>query len=540
MKRLIYSLIVIFVVGACVPEPTEPLYYELEAPSGNIKVEIVIDSTISLSIMDSSRVIVDMQEIYMEMDDGRAFGLAENGMLPLKDVNTSSVDRVMKTPFSRNSSALVKYNGVDFVFKGYGLRIRAYDSGVAYRFFTKSHSRFGVISENADFVVRDADLSSMEDTLVPAPLIVKSNDRNILISDNDIERYPKMYLLREGGHLKGSFVPILAGNSRVLAYGNGPCEFPWRVIGYSNDKSLLSDDLMYLLGDDPIIRRTDWIKPGKALAVSGDSLLCEAVDFASEYGIEYVVTGSCADIEEDIRYAERLGVGMIIHKKADELGENLERAFRRYASMGIKGLRLDFDRSDDFLSVKRINSICEHAAQAGLILDLRGVNYPGLNRKYPNVLNSVGSDTVGRSRIHYVTDAGRMAGYIVFDSPLPEIHYDNSGMDSLYADFMSSLPVTFDRVLPLDAVRDETVVISRKKGKSWYVAGKNAGAPSDYTLDFGRIIVPGESYSVTMLADSVGGTGYMIKEGIVDAFDKIDIPMASDGGFAIKLEPVQF
>ena len=107
MKRLIYSLIVIFVVGGCVPEPTEPLYYELEAPGGNIKVEIVIDSTISLSIMDSSRVIVDMQEIYMEMEDGRAFGLAENGMLPLKDVNTSSVDRVMKTPFSRNSSALV-------------------------------------------------------------------------------------------------------------------------------------------------------------------------------------------------------------------------------------------------------------------------------------------------------------------------------------------------------------------------------------------------------------------------------------------------
>ena len=273
LKNLICPLLPVSMLAstlaACVPEPTEPLYYEIQSPDGVLKVEITIDSTISLQINDTSGTVADIPDIYVRLRDGRAFGLPDedgSGMLPLKDVNSVSVDRVVKAPFHRNSTALMKYNGADFVFKGYGLRLRVFNDGVAYRFFTKK-SRFGIISENAVFAVPGAELlcgmsSEPEaDSSMGSPLFVRAGNRNILIGDGDIGSYPRMSFVCDGKDFRGVFPSILAGSGKVMAYSVKACELPWRIIGYVSDKSLLSSDLNYLLGGKSEIRRTDWIRP---------------------------------------------------------------------------------------------------------------------------------------------------------------------------------------------------------------------------------------------------------------------------------------
>lgn len=314
LKNLICLLLPLSMLAACVPEPTEPLYYEIQSPDGVLKVEITIDSTISLQIDDTSGTVVDIPDIYVRLRDGRAFGLPdedESGMLPLKDVNSVSVDRVVKAPFHRNSTALMKYNGADFVFKGYGLRIRVFNDGVAYRFFTKK-SRFGIISENAVFAVSGAEMlcgmSSEADSSTGSPLFVRAGNRNILIGDGDIGSYPRMSFICDGEDFRGVFPSILAGSGKVMAYSVKACELPWRVIGYVNDRSLLSSDLNYLLGGKSEIRRTDWIRPGKSLVPSSDTVLLQTIDMAAKYGFEYVTADAAAgNLEYAIAHADSAG-----------------------------------------------------------------------------------------------------------------------------------------------------------------------------------------------------------------------------------------
>lgn len=583
LKNLICLLLPVSMLAsmlaACVSEPTEPLYYEIQSPDGVLKVEITIDSTISLQINDTSGTVADIPDIYVRLSDGRAFGLPDedgSGMLPLKDVNSVSVDRVVKAPFHRNSTALMKYNGADFVFKGYGLRLRVFNDGVAYRFFTKK-SRFGIISENAVFAVPGAELpcgmsSEPEaDSSMGSPLFVRAGNRNILIGDGDIGSYPRMSFVCDGKDFRGVFPSILAGSGKVMAYSVKACELPWRIIGYADDRSLLSSDLNYLLGGKSEIRRTDWIRPGKSLVPSSDTVLLQTIDMAAKYGFEYVTAdAAAANLDCAIAHADSVGVGIILHlhRKADYEGCNPERIFRKYASMGIKGVKLDFRGAADFLSSQKLEAICSAAADAGLVLDLQGVVSPGLNRKYPNVLNcgslpdvpdrNVSKSQAARRQLggdnlaamwaeaarHWDcgTESRRLAEFVILDSPLAEFRCGtDSDRDSLYMDFVSSIPTAFDRTLPLEVVPGKMVVNSRKKGKLRYVAGMNSDEAAEYVLYMDKIIAPGENYKVTMFSDTEGTGekgGYVVREFKVNAFDKIKIRMAPGGGFVMRLVPV--
>ena len=294
-------------------------------------------------------------------------------------------------------------------------------------------------------------------------------------------------------------------------------------------------------------------------------------DMAAKYGFEYVTADAAAgNLDCAIARADSAGVGIILHlhRKADYEGRNPERIFRKYASMGIKGVKLDFRGAADFLSSQKLEAICSAAADAGLVLDLQGVVSPGLNRKYPNVLNcgslpdvpdgnasksnaagrQLGGDNLAamwaEAARHWDcgTESRRLAEFVILDSPLAEFRCGtDSDRDSLYMDFVSSIPTAFDRTLPLEVVPGKMVVNSRKKGKLRYVAGMNSDEAAEYVLYMDKIIAPGENYKVTMFSDTEGTGekgGYVVREFKVNAFDKIKIKMAPGGGFVMRLVPV--
>lgn len=583
MKRIVYLSLAVIVLGSCVRNPTEPLYYEILSPDGNLNVEVVIDSTISLTLRDSLNVLVEMPDIYMKLDNGRAFGLNEvgmTGMLPLRDVNSASADRVMKTPFNRNSSALVRYSEADFIFKGYGLKIRVYNDGMAYRFFSKNISRYAVVDENARFLIHDAaDMYCFaSDSVMQVPVLTKCRKRgsayakNILVSDNDAVSYPGMKLVRDGKCLKAVFerLPWISGREKVLAYSNGKREYPWRVIGYVDDRSLLSSDLMYLLGRESRIKRTDWIKPGKAFYI-GDvkdsiALYEDYIDTVSQYGFEYVLVDAgrfaTDSLEKLVGYGGSKNTGVFVCVDAEDIYRDPDGFCKNMSSIGVKGLCVS-GVSDDPTVFSTLGRICEAAADNSLMLELNGVhNAAGLNRTYPNLLVSSFCDRDSSENaadyfpgyiikmwagpvmagVDKGTTARKVAGSIIYDSPVFVV-YDNLDLaDSLCMDFISSVPETFDRVYPLEIGVGKPLVTARKAGKNWYVAGVNAKDSTVYRLNLDEILAPGENYSVTLFRDACpadgSAKGYAVEKFTADSFDSLDIMMFPRGGFAMKLESV--
>ena len=73
------------------------------------------------------------------------------------------------------------------------------------------------------------------------------------------------------------------------------------------------------------------------------------------------------------------------------LDEQLEKACRYYAGMGIKGFKVDFLDRDDQKAVEMVYRIAETTAKYKLFVDFHGMYKPtGINRTFPNAINFEG------------------------------------------------------------------------------------------------------------------------------------------------------
>lgn len=608
----------------CVSAPSEPLYYDVSSPDSRLTVQMRIDSTISFRLLRDSVKLAEMPCVSMTLDDGTVWGTATGSMLPLKDVRYESVEQVAEAPFHRNSKIEERYSEADLVFEGFGIRIRVYDEGMAYRFYSRRSGSYAVVDENADFVFagdpvlykawsnaprgmehqcsfenryEPARLSkTLKDSAMLTPVMVRYDDVNILVSDCDIESYPGMFLKWDGTRLSGSFacVPesveaiaprgqeIPVAYSDVMAYCRGRREFPWRVLGVGQDKELLTSDLCYLLGRPSGHRNAkelDWIVPGKAAwewwndwGIASDSTFTPGVndetyrryiDFAADYGLEYVVIDEGwsdpydvmksvpgIDVAALTEYARSRDVGIILWCVGYVLDKDLEQAMKYYSGIGVKGFKVDFIDRDDQQAVDMVHRICDAALRHRMVLDLHGMYKPaGLNRTYPNVLNFEGvwgleqmkwssEDMVeydvmfpfirmwagpvdytqgamdNRTRKDFVpnysspasqgTRARQVAEYVVFDSPLVMLcdSPDRYRQDSVCARFISGIPVCHDRTVVLGAEFGKHIVVARSNARGWTVGGINGWEPMVCKLDFADILPEGVEYEADMIRDA--------------------------------------
>ena len=179
---------------------------------------------------------------------------------------------------------------------------------------------------------------------------------------------------------------------------------------------------MWLLGE-PADPQTDWswVKPGKVAwewwnnwhvtgvdfkaGVNNDTYKYY-IDFASKYGIEYVildegwaVKGKAdlfnvvpeIDIKELCDYAAKRNVGIVLWAGYWAFDKDMEKICSHYADMGVKGWKIDFMDRDDQMMVDFYTRAAKMAAKYHQFVDFHGAYKPcGLNRTYPNVLNYEG------------------------------------------------------------------------------------------------------------------------------------------------------
>ncbi|HWZ34916.1 MAG TPA: glycoside hydrolase family 97 catalytic domain-containing protein, partial [Mucilaginibacter sp.] len=403
-----------------------------------------------------------------------------------------------------------------------------------------------------------------------------------------------------------------------IAKTKGTRNFPWRYfVVAKDDKQLMENTMNLKLASKSVIGDpTTWMKPGQASwewwndaapygpdvnFVSGYNLATYKyyIDFASKYGIKYIVMDEGwaktttdpytpnpeVDVKELIRYGKEKHVGIVLWLTWLTVHNNMG-LFKTFHDWGIKGVKIDFmDRSDQWM-VNYYEDVVKEAAKNEIFVDFHGAFKPsGLEYKYPNLLsqegvrgmeqmagcrpdnsvyfpfmrNAVGPmdytpgamismqpESYGAKRPNagsIGTRAYQMALYVVFESGIqmladnPTLYYRNPDC----TEFITSVPTTWDETRALIADAGQLAVVAKRKGDKWFIGGITNGQEKtrDIELNF-DFLEKGKTYNMTYFEDGINAgrqaMDYRRKTAQVKAGDKMTIKMVRNGGFAAVLQ----
>ncbi|WP_291125903.1 glycoside hydrolase family 97 protein [Flavobacterium sp. UBA6031] len=322
----------------------------VKSPNGKIVMALESGAKISWSVKHENTEVIAPSAISLTLGNGVILG---NNAKVISAKN-SKVNTSFATPIYKKKTVIDEYNQVVVTYKGdFGLILRAYNDGVAYRFFTSKKGQIVIESEEADFNfskdheafvpyvrdLREKDMYSsafesmydeillskfVKDSLAITPLLIDlGNGKKAAIVEAELDDYPGMYLTRNNQTLpglQGAFAHYpkeerLGGFNKMnymvskrepyIAKTSGSRNFPWRAIIISeNDKDLLNNDMVQKLSAPSQIADASWIKPGKVAwdwwndwniskvdfkAGINTETYKYYIDFASKNHIEYVV-----------------------------------------------------------------------------------------------------------------------------------------------------------------------------------------------------------------------------------------------------------
>jgi len=621
--------------------------YSVESPSGKIVINISVGTSINYSVLLNGTEIISPSAISLKISDGTVWG--ENAKV--KKAKTISVSEDIIPVVQRKYAKIENnYNQLTLSFKGYLLQFRAYDEGAAYRWVSEKKEKYNVVAEQATFnFTADYKIWFPEEKSMfthqeceylyenlsdinanrfgsTGMLIDGENGVKIYISESDLMDYPGMYLKGSNENpnaLIGKFPGVVLEEVQLrdrdlkptkyadyIAECNGPRSFPWRaLILTENDADLLKSELIYKLGPEQKIENTDWIKPGKVAwdwwnanniygvdfeAGVNNNTYKYYIDFASKYGLEYIILDEGwyvlgdimkqekdIDIQELVDYGKTKNVDIILWVVWETLDDKLAEGLDQFQKWGVKGIKMDFMQRDDQWMVNFYEKIAAECAKRELLVDFHGAYKPsGLNRAYPNVISYEGVKGLENAKWsdmpdpeHNVTipfirmvagpmdftpgamiNATKENFKIVFNKPMsPGTRCHQLGMYVIYEsplqmladnpsnyyrepecmEFLSVVPSVWDDTKILDAKVSDYVAIARRSGETWYV-----GAMTDWdarTLELNFDFLDSGNYKMQIWKDGINAdkhaADFAQKELQVNSSSKIKVEMAAGGGW---------
>ncbi len=159
----------------------------------------------------------------------------------------------------------------------------------------------------------------------------------------------------------------------------------------------------------------------------------------------------------------------------------------------------------------------------------------------------IGSFVPGSTEHKKATVANQLGLYVTMYSPLQMA----ADMPEHYAEkpdafeFIKEVPVDWSKSIYIDAIPGRYIVAARRDKNSdcWYVGGVNGERPFTANVDL-KFLDPERKYVATIYADAEDANAYSNPEAYtvtartVTAGTKLSIPMATGGGFAISIKPL--
>ena len=253
--------------------------------------------------------------------------------------------------------------------------------------------------------------------------------------------------------------------------------------------------------------------------------------------------------------------------------EDREKEFAWLEKLGVAGVKIDFFSGDNQMNMSYCIDLLEAAAKHHLTVNFHGATIPrGWQRTYPNLLSTEGvygaewynnvptftdkaachnatlpftRNVIGpmdytpcafsdSQHPHITTNPHELALTVLFESGLQHIA---DRPESLLAqpqevkDFFSELPAAWDETKFVCGYPGEYVVLARRKGTTWYIAGIN-GTNEVKSIDVNLDFIDQFS-NVRGFYESVDGTGWTISD---RAFRPASFTFAPRGGFVVVVK----
>jgi alpha-glucosidase len=247
--------------------------------------------------------------------------------------------------------------------------------------------------------------------------------------------------------------------------------------------------------------------------------------------------------------------------------------FQKLKDMGIGGVKIDFFGGDGQSMMKYYIDIMNDAAKYNLAVNFHGATFPrGWFRTYPNLVSMeairgeeyvtfaqsnadqqpahcaiipftrnlfdpMDFTPVNFSGIPHITrrttGGFEIALSVLFTSGIQHIAETPAGMNAqqdFVKQYMSSLPENWDDVKFIDGVPGKYIVLARKKGETWYIAGIN-GEQQARSVTF-RVPFMNKASKGILITDGTPAQD-LVKQ-IVDLSKPVTINLLPCGGFVLK------
>lgn len=318
--------------------------YVLSSPDGTLKVEISAGNELAYQVMHGNDTILSHSNIGLVLENGTIVGKTPR----ITGERRRKIKDNIESPFYRFKEFVATGNELDLKLKGgFGIIFRAYNEGVAYRFYTTQSSDIIIKEEQAEFNFKEdytaylpyttndkkpmamayqnvydiIPLSKAQPKLAFLPVTVDCGSVKLTLLESDLEAYPGMFVQSQQGKygLKGVFAPYPAKTdfypwrkqeyvtetTDFISRSRGSRSYPWRVLAITEkDTDMPVNNLVYALASPNRIGDTSWIKAGKVAwdwwndwnlkgvpfkaGINMDTYKYY-IDFASRNGLEFIV-----------------------------------------------------------------------------------------------------------------------------------------------------------------------------------------------------------------------------------------------------------
>ncbi|HYH14560.1 MAG TPA: glycoside hydrolase family 97 protein [Flavisolibacter sp.] len=621
--------------------------YAVLSPDKKIQLNITVGELVSYSVIQDKKEVIANSAVSLttSIDHNTGWKVAKTKKVSVNEILHPVI-------FQKSSTIQNNYNALLIDFRnGLSLEWRAFDNGIAWRWISNHKKAYSILNEQANFTLdkngrawypqedrffshnerqyRNYLLDSIDaQKLASLPALFEVHGTKLLITESNLFNYAGMWLQGKGEGQINAVFPHYPKEKKItsdrdekvesredyIARLEGAQEFPWRIVMIAReDKDILNNQLVYQLAR-PATGDFSWVKPGKVQwdwwhynniygvdfkAGINNATYKYYIDFASKYGIEYVLLdeGWCdtrdlmkqspgIDVEELADYARRKNVDLILWTSWLVLDKQLNTALNLFEKWGIKGIKVDFMQRDDQEMVNYYEKVSKAAAARKMLVDFHGAYKPtGWIRTYPNVLTSEGvlgneiskfapaidpdhTTTLpftrmaagpmdftpgGMLNVHknewsanpaepmtLGTRCNQMAMYVIYESPLQMLcdiptHYYK---EPEIMEFLKNVPTEWKSTVPLQAKIGDYVTMAREdKNGDWYI-----GAMTDWTsreLTLNLSFLPQGQYKMMVWKDGINADrnakDFATETQIVDATNSVTISLAQGGGYVARL-----
>jgi hypothetical protein len=372
-----------------------------------------------------------------------------------------------------------------------------------------------------------------------------------------------------------------AGHGDAQSTFSLPWSTPWRVVILSDGLAgIVESSLVTDLGAPAAAGAGDWIRPSNLalrtgagrIAPASSGPAAHAADLAASMGWGYALlsagwpSASKAAWHKVVHAAASKKVGLLIGPR-----DAAALPLAELAAAGLKGVRVAVSASGKPDVVASLLALLEEAGKRHLLVEFEGrIPGAGWDRTYPHLLSAAAwrsgapeRDEATQARQNLIEpftrnvvgpmepmpiafgDPTRRSAMtwghglgltVVFESGLRPFVDGDGAIPKDAVKILSDLPSAWDETRLLEGDPGHTVIIARRKGRTWYLGGLNGDAEAK-TRAVPMVLLSTGLFQMVLLADGHSATELLVTKRQRNATDVQSIKMAPYGGFLMRLVP---